>query len=81
MPKRWTSIPQQEFLEGEIPGFLKARKESAIYRFLADVNERWFAKWPERALQAEDGLPVPLTPEEKVGFEKAIDTRKTVSRG
>lgn len=80
MPKRWTSLAQQTFLEGEIPGFLQARKDSTLYRFLPDVNERWFVRWPERIMQGEgDSAGLPLTPEEKLLLEKAIDTRKIVS--
>lgn len=82
MPKRWTTQAQQDFLEAEIPGFLKARKDSAVYRFLTDVNERWFVKWPERVLQADAGSSaLPSTPEEKMLLERAITTRKTVSDG
>jgi hypothetical protein len=78
MPATWTTQEQAEFLKEELPKFLTAQRQERTPRYLKDLMEQWFTRWPERDILFPDVEDVPLTSEENEKLAAAIATRKKV---
>ncbi|KAF6743293.1 hypothetical protein DFP72DRAFT_858997 [Ephemerocybe angulata] len=59
---RWTSIPQEDYLQGLYPGFLEARAEKKLPAFWDTANGGFFAGWENPRKEAEDEYPKPKKP-------------------
>ena len=79
MPASWTTQEQLDFLNVELQNFLSAQREGQAGRFITELTERWFQKWPERFALFPDTKDEPLTAEQNEQLGAAIDKRKKVS--
>ena len=78
MPATWTTEEQVEFLKEELQKFLTAQRQERTPRYLKELMEQWFARWPEREVLFPGVGDVPLTSEENEKLAGAIATRKKV---
>ncbi|EDR11738.1 uncharacterized protein LACBIDRAFT_314296 [Laccaria bicolor S238N-H82] len=51
MGKRWTTEDQERWLNENAPFFIDAQQQGKVDRFLKDLNERWFARYPTEPSQ------------------------------
>ncbi|KAG2096704.1 uncharacterized protein F5147DRAFT_656516 [Suillus discolor] len=47
-PRRWTTSQELEWLQNELPEFLKMQKEQKLTRFYELLSPKWFSRFPER---------------------------------
>ncbi|KAG2739487.1 hypothetical protein P692DRAFT_20881704 [Suillus brevipes Sb2] len=47
-PLRWTTSEELEWLQNELPEFLKMQKDQKLTRFYGLLFPRWFSQFPER---------------------------------
>ncbi|KAG2743662.1 hypothetical protein P692DRAFT_20878490 [Suillus brevipes Sb2] len=47
-PRRWTTSQELEWLQNELPEFLKMQKEQKLTRFYELLYPKWFSHFPER---------------------------------
>lgn len=47
-PRRWTTSEELEWLQNELPEFLRMQKEQKLARFYELLFPKWFSRFPER---------------------------------
>lgn len=78
MPSTWTTDEQVVFLKEELPKFHTAQRQERTPRYLKELMEQWFIRWPERDILFPDVGDAPLTSEENEKLAAAIVMRKKV---
>jgi len=74
MPATWTTEEQADFLKEQLPGFLTAQCQECAPRYLKELIECWFTRWPEHDILFPNVADVTLTSEENETLAVAIAT-------
>jgi hypothetical protein len=78
MPATWTTEEQVDFLKEQLPGFLTVQCQERAPRYLKELMEHWFTRWPEHDILFPNVADVTLTAEENETLAASIATRKKV---
>ena len=79
MGKKWARTEeQQKFLDAKLNSYMMAQLKQTKGAFIAELQNEWFKRWPERDMTIGPGS-TNLTAVQEASVAEAIYNRKMVS--